>query len=346
LSDASSGSTGLSDAATDASSSAPEAGGDPVLLSEAGLYSDIVGGTLAPGVYSYQPQFTLWADGATKNRWVKLPPGTQIDTTDMDFWEYPIGTKLFKEFSLNGVRLETRLILKRGVDDFYYMAFQWNSAQTEAVAVPAGVVDAAGTMHDIPSQNDCETCHENMQDRILGFSAVQLAHPLTAATDAEVNLEKIAAMGWLTHAPPAIALPGDATAQAALGYLHANCGACHNYKSYVYMTAVSMDLWLQTDNGQLDSVKATPTYMTLVDQPTTTMISDLMYRVWPGKPALSAVHELMSLRQGSPGDVDGSAATRQMPPLATKVVDTVGLAQVDAWIDEVSPVPSDAAADH
>jgi hypothetical protein len=342
-----SGSTGQSGSDAGSSSGGIDAGGDPTLLSEAGLYSDIVKGTLAPGVYPYHPQFALWADGATKNRWIELPPGTQIDTTDMDFWSYPIGTKLFKEFSVNGVRIETRMIFKRDVADFYYMAYQWNSAQTDAVAVPNGVVDASGTTHDIPSQNDCRTCHENMVDRILGFSAVQLAHPLTGPTDPEVNLDKIAAMGWLTNAPPAIVVPGDSTTQAALGYLHANCGACHNYKSFVYLQDVSMDLWLQTDNGQLDSVQSTPTYMTLVGQPTTTMVSaPLMYRILPGHPSLSAVHELMSLRVGSPGDLDGSAAMRQMPPLATKLVDMTGLAQVDAWIDEVPPPPVDAGADH
>src|SRR5579859_1859586 len=46
----------------------------------------------------------------------------------MDFWQYPAGTKLFKEFSVNGVRIETRLVYKRGDNDLFYMAFQWNNA--------------------------------------------------------------------------------------------------------------------------------------------------------------------------------------------------------------------------
>jgi hypothetical protein len=342
--DASLGSIGPSDARME--SSLAEAGGDPTLLSQAGLYSDIVAGTLANGVFPYHPQFALWADGATKKRWVKLPPGKQIDTTDMDFWMYPAGTKLFKEFSVNGVRLETRLVYKRGDNDFYYMAFQWNAGQTEAFAVPNGVVNASGTTHDIPSQNDCETCHEQMVDRILGFSALQLAHPLSGPTDPEVNLEKIASMGWLTSAPPAasaITVPGDAIAQAALGYMHANCGMCHNYRSFVYMNDAPMDLWLQTSNGQLATLETTTTYLALVDQPTTTAVSGLTYRVVPGQPALSAVHLMMSLRKGG-SDVDGSVAMRQMPPLATKVVDATGLAQVDAWIREVH-APSDAGSE-
>jgi hypothetical protein len=347
VSDAPTDATGPADASTADSSDSSDSfvGGEPTVLSAAGLYADIVRGTLAPGVYPYHPQFVLWADGATKNRYVKLPAGSQIDTTDMDFWEYPVGTKLFKEFSLNGVRLETRMILKRGVDDFYYVAFQWNGMQTEAIAVPNGVVNASGTTHDIPSQNDCQTCHENMHDRILGFSAVQLAHPLTGPTDPEVNLQKIASMGWLTSPPPpAITIPGDSAAQAALGYLHANCGNCHNPKSFVYLQTVTMDMWLQTDRGQLSSVPSTPTYQTLVGQPSTTMAGAQMMRIFPGQPSLSAVHQLMSLRESS-GNTDGSAAMRQMPPLATKIVDATGLAQVDAWIHELPATGTDAGPD-
>ena len=83
------------------------------LLSATGLYVDTKKGDLAPDVREYQPQYTLWSDGATKRRWLYLPPGTKIDTSDMDFWLYPVGTKAWKEFSRDGKRLETRLMHKK-----------------------------------------------------------------------------------------------------------------------------------------------------------------------------------------------------------------------------------------
>ncbi len=80
------------------------------LLSQMGLYSDIPAQELAQGVIPFEPAHVLWADGADKRRFLKLPPGTQIDTSDMDHWQFPVGTKVFKEFALNGQRLETRMI--------------------------------------------------------------------------------------------------------------------------------------------------------------------------------------------------------------------------------------------
>jgi hypothetical protein len=341
--------SGGGEAGSDAGSSdarSADAGGDasaaPMLLSETGLYADITKGTLGPDVIAYQPQFILWADAATKNRWVKLPAGSQIDTSDMNFWSYPNGTKLFKEFSVGAVRLETRMIMKRSAGDWFMMSYQWNAAQTEAVAVPDGVVNASGTTHDIPSQQDCGTCHGAMKDNVLGFTAIQLSH----AIQGSLNLDQIVAKGWLTNPPAAgtkFVIPGNAVDQAALGYLHANCGLCHNSLSNVFRAAVDVDVWLQVD--KMSTVAQTPTYTTLVGRATTGNISHLALRVAPGDPPHSAIHELMALR-AAPGDAGAADNKRQMPPLATKVPDTAGgLAAIDAWIKQLPPLPADGGRD-
>src|SRR5580765_5729716 len=79
----SSGSGMITDAATITDAPADPM---PMLLSQTGLYANTATGELAAGVVAFQPQFALWSDGATKKRWVKLPAGAKIDTTDMDFW--------------------------------------------------------------------------------------------------------------------------------------------------------------------------------------------------------------------------------------------------------------------
>ena len=81
----------------------------PEHLSETGLYADIATGELAPGVAPFTPRFSLWSDGSEKQRWLLLPDGAQIDTSNMDEWTFPEGTKVWKQFSSAGVRLETRL---------------------------------------------------------------------------------------------------------------------------------------------------------------------------------------------------------------------------------------------
>lgn len=289
----------------------------PMLLSETGLYSNVAAGTLAPGVYEYQPQYALWSDGALKKRFVQLPPGTQIDTSDMNFWDYPIGTKLWKEFVRDDVRVETRLLWKLSAGDWYMMAYKWNADLSDAVAVPAGEADAAGTPHDIPAVEDCTTCHGSMEDRVLGFNAVQLSHDLGG-----MDLEQAVSLGWLSAPPPAeFTTPGSDVEQAALGYLHANCGMCHNTRSKVYSLQVKVDMWLQTD--KLLGVQETPTYLTLVDQDTTGDISMVDKRITPGDVQNSAIYELMSVR----GDGE-----RQMPVVGTEIVDPAGLALIEAWI--------------
>src|SRR5262249_14984415 len=86
---------------------------------------------ISPEVTEYVPRFPLWADTATKRRWIYIPPGSQIDTTDMNHWRFPIGTKLWKEFTRDGVRVETRYIVKIGpgdlLADWFYIAYQWNA---------------------------------------------------------------------------------------------------------------------------------------------------------------------------------------------------------------------------
>jgi len=294
---------------------------DPMLLSETGLYSDIVAGTIAPDALEFAPQYPLWSDGAVKRRWIKLPPGTQINTADMDFWDYPAGTKLFKEFTRDNVRVETRMLMKKSPGVWYMMAYKWRDDMTDADAVPDGEANARGTQHDIPSKEDCGVCHNSMRDRVLGFTAVALAH-----NNPGLNLAQATAMGILS-APPAVVpvVPGDAVETAALGYLHMNCGMCHNFRSKIFTNGTEIDMWLQV--GKLTTVEETPTYLTLVDQDTSTVLTTMEKRIVPGDPANSAVYELMSRRDGSDA---------QMPPVGTELTDDAGgLAAVEAWINQL-----------
>src|SRR5437588_3047152 len=80
---------------------------DPLAtLMGTGLCADKACLQINPGISAYTPQFALWADTATKRRWIYLPPGAQIDTSNMDYWVFPMGTKIWKEFTRDGVRIE------------------------------------------------------------------------------------------------------------------------------------------------------------------------------------------------------------------------------------------------
>jgi hypothetical protein len=319
----------------------------PTLLSETGLYSDIKTKTLATDVHPFIPAYKLWSDGADKNRFVYMPPGKKINTSDMEFWQYPGGFKLWKDFTRDGKLIETRLLqkLSDGLTDWYMVAFKWNADGSDAVAVPMGEQNAMGTMHDIPSKEDCKGCHTSMKDHAIGFSAAMLSHSLPNS----LNLAQIDQMGWLSAPAKAggYPLPGDEPTKAALGYLHANCGMCHNYKSQVYKTKVTLDVWAHLD--KLDTVQNTFAYLSMVcDQwpgsdkftPITSceaghatgalMDTDIskLKRVAPGMAAESGIHDLMALR------ATGQAGMmKQMPPLGSEITDPTGLGVVDAWIN-------------
>lgn len=68
----------------------------PLSLHCAGLYADLPRGIVACGLTEYAPAYELWSDGAVKRRWVSLPEGAHVDTTDPDAFIYPVGTLFWK----------------------------------------------------------------------------------------------------------------------------------------------------------------------------------------------------------------------------------------------------------
>jgi hypothetical protein len=289
----------------------------PDLLSETGLYSDIATETIADNVEEFQPLYPLWSDGAVKTRWVYLPECQKIDTSNMDVWEMPVGTRLWKQFVRDGVHVETRLIIRTGPGqtDFRFAAYQWAEDGSDATRLSDGAENVNGTDHDIPSEALCSGCHRK-DWRVLGFSALQLTHDMPGLTIASLSNED----RLTTPLPGGIVVPGTPVEQAALGYLHANCASCHNRDA---SGVPSLYFKVLQENAD---VASTDTYTTTINQ-TATMFPCGCDRVEPGNPASSAVYQRMSVR--------GSGA--QMPQLATEVVDPAGLQAVSDWISQLPP---------
>lgn len=288
----------------------------PELLSASGLYRDIAAETFADGVRPYRPQFPFWSDGAAKRRWIRLPAGAVIDTSDMDSWQLPVGTRVWKEFSRDGVRVETRVIERREDGRWAALAYLWDSDGSDARAVPLGAIDARGTEHDVPAAGECVGCHGGRGSYALGFSAIQLAH---SADPGELALGELLERDLLSHPPQrSLEVPGDATTRRALGYLHANCGHCHNQdrpgaaEAPCYDPQNRLDFWLRAD--ALERPEDTATYR-----------SALGDRIVPGRPDDSLVVERMSQRTFIYG----------MPPLGSELVDRDGTEAIRAWIREL-----------
>jgi len=215
---------------------------------------------------------------------------------------------------------------------WYYVSYQWNATEDGTTAVTAGVTNANGTGHDIPSRQQCKQCHENLRGadgsrgRVLGFGALQLdgAKPYGLDELVEANL--------LTVAPPAgsphFALPGTSTDVAAYGYLHANCGHCHNPTSSLY-TNNQTHMVLRYDVGHIGSIADMPQFMTTVNHP-----DDIPYTdgattfdtvVVPKMPAKSTMIDRMN----------STVQSRHMPALGSEIVDPTGQTVLTAWINSL-----------
>ncbi len=311
---------------------------EPTSLLGTGLCLDAACATFSPDVHEYTPQFPLWADGATKRRWIYLPPGTKIDTTDMNHWVFPQGTKVWKEFTRDGVRIETRYIVKELANDnpppnsWFYASYQWNLANDDAELWDAatGAQNVNGTTQDIPSRAQCKSCHENLKPtRVLGFGAIQLDY---AGPSGQLDLDALIAQDLLTSAPtgpasPHFPIPGTPVDVAAFGYLHANCGHCHNPTSQVF---AGTHMILRLDTSMLASAETTPTFTTTVNVTGSTVVDNGMTFntiIVPMSPQTS----IMIARMNS------TNPAIHMPQLGQKIVDPDGQTTLDAWINELTP---------
>ena len=308
----------------------------PARLSETGLYRSVAQLTIDPANRAFSPQYPLWTDGASKRRWVYLPPGTAIDTSDAADWQFPIGTRFWKEFSFNGRKVETRFIWRATADRWVFATYAWNEEQTDGLLVPdegiRGVVEvASGKRHDIPGAIECRACHGTQRPGPLGFNALQLS------TDRDPNAihGEALAPGMITVAtlegegrfsparpelvanPPRIKSNSPRT-RAVLGYFTSNCGTCHNPKGETSFSGPSLK---HSDVADGDDVAARllafATNWQVPGQP-----EGSSYMLNAAVPDASAMLARMRSRRPS----------SQMPPLGTNLRDDKAITAIEAWI--------------
>jgi hypothetical protein len=296
-----------------------------------GLYRDRDASKYRAEALPYTPGVTFWSDGAEKQRYLFLPPGSTIDIADLDAWTFPVGTKAWKEFRFEGKLVETRLFWKVGAKNWSAGTYVWDAAQQSAKLNTARTPTLLANGYEIPTAKDCGKCHHGASDYLLGVEAVELALP----TARGVTLAGLAAAGALSRplTDTSISLPEDDTGKAAnaLGYLHANCGLpCHSSRGLGHETELIMRLsagefW--TEKGlQIPDVTATDTYQaTVAREPTTASVAQKYpgaFRITPGAHEKSLVWQLAHIR-----------GQYQMPPLVSHAVDEQGTQKLAEWID-------------
>jgi mono/diheme cytochrome c family protein len=308
----------------------------PPRLSDTGLYTPGRPGVVDPANRAYSPQYPLWSDGAAKARWIFLPPGTSIDTTDVADWRFPVGTKFWKEFTFGGRKVETRFLWRAAADRWVFATYAWNEEQSDAVLAPdggiGGVVEVgAGRRHDIPGANDCRACHGSKRPGPLGFNALQLSsdrdpnaihgEPLAPGM---IDLGTLVKERRLSPARPELAAhpprihASSPRTRSVLGYFAANCGTCHNRDGNTTFTGPSLK---HSDLGDGDAVVAgLLAYATAWQVPGQPDGTSRMLNA--AQPEASAMLARMRSRRPS----------SQMPPLGTVLRDEQAIEAVAKWL--------------
>ena len=305
----------------------------PQRLSETGLF--LAGSTteVDPRNRRFVPQYPLWTDGATKRRWIRLPEGSAIDASDPDAWRFPVGTRLWKEFSF-GERVETRYIERLQDGSFRFATYLWSADGRDAQLQPSAegtlIETGAGQRHEVPRESDCRACHEGRPSRVLGFNALQLssdrdpnAPHRERVPESAIDLAELVARGMLRDVPEGALQPpprirsASPRERAALGYLYGNCSGCHNASSPIASLGLDLDQSVRADESSraLTSTVRVPSAFAIPSSAET-------LRIAPGHSEVSAVAYRMSSR----------FAATQMPPLGTRLVDDEALELVRNWI--------------
>lgn len=188
------------------------------------------------------------------------------------------------------------------------------------------MMNANGTGHDIPSRQQCRRCHENTPGRVLGFQALSLDFQPQTMPDTDLQIDDLISMNALSTNPPGTVaphypLPGNAVDQAAFGYMHANCGGCHNPTSAIFSTTT---LELRMDVTKLGSVAVMPAHVTTVNVNGT--VGGLTGPiVKPMDPGGSVIITRTTATTSPP----------RMPEIGTEIVDPAGQTALTAWINQL-----------
>lgn len=308
--------------------------GLPVDLACTGLYSDFEKQKIGKGVEGYVPAYKLWSDNSDKSRWIKLPKGEKIDTSNMRSWSFPIGTKVWKEFRANGNRAETRLFMKVRDDLWRKTTYAWSKDQKTATRLDTGNTRIVnGVNYEIPKAGACNDCHDGAHDSVLGFEVVSLGLP--SADQSLLTLQKLVDMDWLSDPPEhtTLTIGDDGTGKAAdaLGWIHINCGVtCHN--AGVNSEAETTGLRMKLDPAELDGRPSNDfeVLKLLVDVDAKTNQWVGKKRIVPGNADESLLYQLITTRIG----VDSN---KQMPPLLTRIVDDEHANKIKDWINSMKP---------
>jgi uncharacterized repeat protein (TIGR03806 family) len=318
--------------------SGPNTGTFPLLLSQTGIFADLVTLTPNPGILEYVPNVAFWSDYAFKRRWFSVPHGKTISFDVNNNWSFPAGMVWIKHFEIEMTRgapktrrrLETRVLVKTD-EGIFGVSYKWNSEQTDATLVeepgeivPLEIRAEGGRFSqawEIPSRASCSACHTRAGGYALSFNTRQLNRngPIDG-TDSN-QIKTLHEAGYFDsfdrslsiQSLPSFAALSDLSkslTERVRSYLAVNCSQCHQPSGTAPAT------WDARPTLPLSG-------MGLINGLPKNFGNDPRNRlVIPGDPG----HSVLLMR------LNGSNNFSRMPPLASHMLDVAGADLVESWI--------------
>jgi uncharacterized repeat protein (TIGR03806 family) len=227
----------------------------PQKLSETGAFADVRNLKTVEGAIPYELAVSFWSDGASKRRWISVPPG-KINFSPTNEWSFPAGTVFIKNFELPvddtnpqiKRRLETRLLVCDSLGGVYGLTYKWRADESDAdllgnnltEAIPIKTATGVRTqLWYYPSRADCLVCHNANAGGVMGVKTRQINRSTTYPTGITDN--QLRAWNHLGLFNPAFAEediahfkslaraddPSRSLEDRARSYLDANCAQCH-----------------------------------------------------------------------------------------------------------------------
>lgn len=272
---------------------------------------------------AYDLNHPFWSDGASKQRWMIIPDGERITVDSAGDWQLPAGSTLVKTFYRDERPLETRLFVRHDDGDWAGYSYAWDADAREATLLTTGETRTiAGAKWIFPAPSDCMYCHSDAAGFSLGLETSQLSRTIPGPDGPVDQLDALVDRGLLRSRPSADPLPaidGETSLETrARAYLHVNCSPCHRPEGP--SGRARMDLRFDTPLAAAALCDQAPRAGDLGLQ------GARLLR--PGDPTSS----VLSARLHSTGST-------RMPALASAVIDSEGVALIDAWIGALEACP-------
>lgn len=222
----------------------------------------------ADDVHLLELSTPLFTDYSEKQRLVKLPEGTVMQSDGDGLPIFPDGTILVKTFyyyddvrnpALGKRVIETRLEIKQG-SRWDIVTYVWNDAQTEATLSTDGLdtrvqwITAQGARRNInyhvPSQSECTQCHKSQQNTVIPIGPkLRNLNRDVVRSGQNVNqlqhLQAVHILNTFDHTEigslPNVDDPSVPLSEKGRAYLEMNCAHCHHYRTFMNPTWQRLD---------------------------------------------------------------------------------------------------------